>query len=48
MCDTITSIQPKSSGGGSEVTREKKVYEMAEDMLKKLPPVFNMFDIKER
>lgn len=48
MCDTIILIQPKDSGGGAEVTREEKVYEMASDILDKLPLVFNMFVIKER
>lgn len=48
MFDTITMIQPKGSGGGSEVTREDKVSAMTTDMLEKLPSVFNMFDIKER
>lgn len=48
MFDTITAIQPKGSSGGSEVTREDKVYDTVSDMLLKLPPVFKMFDIKER
>lgn len=48
MCDTITLIQPKGSSGGSEITREKYVYEMASDMLRKLPVAFNMFEIKEK
>lgn len=38
VLDTITNIQPKESGGGSGETRESIVYNMAEDMLKKLPP----------
>lgn len=38
VLDTITNIQPKESGGGSGVTREAVVYNMAEDMLEKLPP----------
>lgn len=38
MLDTITNIQPKESGGGSGVTRESVVYNMAQDMLEKLPP----------
>lgn len=48
LCDTITFIQPKGSSGGTEVTREKLVYEMTKDMLKKLPLTFNMFEIKEK
>lgn len=38
VLDTITNIQPKESGGGSGETRESIVYNMAEDMLEKLPP----------
>lgn len=38
VLDTITNIQPKESGGGSGETRESIVYNMSEDMLKKLPP----------
>lgn len=48
MFDTITMIQPKGSGGGSEITREDKVSAMTSDMLEKLPAIFNMFEIKER
>lgn len=48
MCDTITLIQPKGSSGGSEVTREDKVYAMTKDILNKLPPAFNLFTTKER
>lgn len=38
VLDIITNIQPKESGGGSGATRESIVYDMAEDMLEKLPP----------
>ncbi|XP_029343675.1 dynein heavy chain 5, axonemal-like [Acyrthosiphon pisum] len=48
MFDTILMIQPKGSGGGSEVTREEKVYVTSSDLLEKLPLAFNMFTIKER
>lgn len=48
MFDTITMIQPKGSSGGSELTREDKVCAMTSDMLGKLPPIFKMFEIKER
>jgi dynein heavy chain len=37
MLDTIVSIQPKDSGGGSGETRETVVYRLADDMLEKLP-----------
>lgn len=48
MCDTIIWIQPKGSSGGSEVTREDKVYAMTMDILSKLPQAFNLFMTKER
>ena len=38
VLDTIMSIQPKDSGGGSGETRESVVHRMASDMLSKLPP----------
>ena len=38
VLDTITNIQPKEGGGGTGETRESIVYNMAEDMLDKLPP----------
>lgn len=47
MFDTITSIQPKGSGGGGEL-REEKVMSMALDMLNKMPLVFDMFKVKDR
>ena len=37
VLDTIMSIQPKDSGGGSGETRESVVYRLAGDMLGKLP-----------
>lgn len=48
MCDTITLIQPKGSGGGGGATRENTVYNMSTDMLSKLPSAFNAFEVKER
>lgn len=48
MCDTIILIQPKGSSGGSEVTREDKVYAMTKDILSKLPQAFNLYTTKER
>ena len=38
ILDTILSIQPKDSGGGSGETRESVVFRQAHDMLSKLPP----------
>lgn len=38
VLDTIMSIQPKDSSGGTGETRESIVYRIADDMLNKLPP----------
>ncbi|TKS79492.1 Dynein heavy chain 8, axonemal [Collichthys lucidus] len=46
VLDTITNIQPKESGGGSGATRESIVYNMAEDMLEKLPPNYMPHEVK--
>ena len=46
--DTIMSIQPKDSGGGSGETRESVVYNIANDMLNKLPHDYNPHDVKDR
>ncbi|CAH8594477.1 unnamed protein product [Schistosoma turkestanicum] len=48
MLSTIVNIQPKDSGGGGGETRESVVYKMAEDILGKLPPDYNPFEVKER
>ncbi|KAM7379582.1 hypothetical protein PAMP_005128 [Pampus punctatissimus] len=48
VLDTITNIQPKESGGGSGATRESIVYNMAEDMLEKLPPNYVPHEVKAR
>jgi dynein heavy chain len=37
VLETVMSIQPKDSGGGSGETRESIVYKLAGDMLGKLP-----------
>lgn len=47
ILDTILSVQPKESGGGSGETRECIVYQLADDMLRKLPPQYNAFEVKE-
>ncbi|XP_035999780.1 dynein heavy chain 8, axonemal [Fundulus heteroclitus] len=48
VLDTIINIQPKESGGGSGATRESIVYNMAEDMLEKLPPDYVPHEVKAR
>ncbi|TNN84661.1 Dynein heavy chain 5, axonemal [Liparis tanakae] len=48
VLETITNIQPKESGGGSGATRESIVYNMAEDMLEKLPPSYVPHEVKAR
>ncbi|CAJ1072667.1 dynein axonemal heavy chain 8-like isoform X3 [Xyrichtys novacula] len=48
VLETITNIQPKESGGGSGVTRESIVYDMAQDMLEKLPPNYVPHEVKAR
>ena len=37
ILDSILSIQPKDSSGGTGETRESVVYRLADDMLDKLP-----------
>ena len=46
--DTILSIQPKESGGGTGETRESVVYRIAQDMLDKLPPDYVPHEVKAR
>ncbi|KAM6989324.1 dynein axonemal heavy chain 8-like [Tautogolabrus adspersus] len=48
VLETVTNIQPKESGGGSGATRESIVYDMAEDMLEKLPPNYVPHEVKAR
>lgn len=40
-------MQPKEGGGGGGETRESIVYQLADDMLRKLPPKYNAFEVKE-
>ena len=46
VLDTIMSIQPKDSGGGSGETRESVVHHMAGEMLEKLPPDYVPHEVK--
>lgn len=41
------SIQPKEGGGSGGETRENVVFQLADDMLRKLPPQYNAFEVKE-
>ncbi|XP_026149068.1 dynein heavy chain 5, axonemal isoform X2 [Mastacembelus armatus] len=48
VLDTILSIQPKDSSSGGVETREAVVSRLADDMLKKLPPDYGPFEVRER
>ncbi|KAF8767992.1 Dynein gamma chain like protein [Argiope bruennichi] len=48
VLDTILSIQPKDTGGGTGETRESVVYRMAKDMLSKLPQNYIPHEVRER
>lgn len=47
ILDTILSVQPKEGGAGSGETRESVVYNLADEMLRKLPQQYNAFEVKE-
>lgn len=47
VLDTIMSIQPKDSSGGTGETRESIVYRIADDMLNKLPPDYIPHEVYE-
>lgn len=40
-------MQPKEGGGGGGETRESIVYQLAEDMLRKLPPNYVAFEVRD-
>lgn len=48
VVDTIMSIQPKDSSGGTGETREAMVYRISNDMLEKLPPDYIPHEVKTR
>ncbi|XP_053402509.1 dynein axonemal heavy chain 5-like isoform X4 [Mercenaria mercenaria] len=48
ILDTVLSIQPKDSSGGSGETRESMVTRICDDMLEKLPNDYLDFEVKQR
>lgn len=48
MLYTILSIQPKESGAGGGETRESVVTRQTVEMLSKLPPDYDPYEVKER
>ncbi|XP_049886262.1 dynein axonemal heavy chain 8 [Pectinophora gossypiella] len=48
LLDTILSIQPKESGGGSGESREASVYRQSKEMLDKVPSNYDPHEVKER
>ncbi|CAG9855812.1 unnamed protein product [Phyllotreta striolata] len=48
MLDQILAIQPKESGSSTEESRETVVGRLAKDMLGKVPPNYDPFEVKER
>lgn len=47
ILDTILSVQPKEGGSEGGETRESVVYQLADDMLRKLPAAYNSFEVRE-
>ncbi|XP_024940596.1 dynein heavy chain 8, axonemal [Cephus cinctus] len=48
VLDTIISVQPKEAGGGGGESREVSVTRQTKEMLEKLPPAYDPFEVKER
>lgn len=48
MLFTIVSIQPKESSGGGGETREALVARLSKEMLDKLPPNYDPYEVLER
>lgn len=46
ILDTILSVQPKEGGSQGGESRENVVYRLANDMLQKLPALYNSFEVK--
>ena len=47
MILTLTETRPKDSGGGSGISRDDMVQEKARDVRSKLPPDYNLTDVRE-
>ena len=45
---TILDTMPKGAGGGSGLSREDQVDRICEDLLSKVPPMFDKEDTKEK
>ncbi|XP_051153326.1 dynein axonemal heavy chain 8 isoform X1 [Leptopilina boulardi] len=48
VLDTIISVQPKEAGIGGGESREDSVAKQANEMLSKLPPAYDQFEVKNR
>ncbi|XP_043247781.1 dynein axonemal heavy chain 8 [Colletes gigas] len=48
VLDTIVSVQPKEAGVGVGESREVVVTRQAKEMLRKLPPMYDPFEVKQR
>ncbi|XP_015430178.1 PREDICTED: dynein heavy chain 8, axonemal [Dufourea novaeangliae] len=48
VLDTIMSVQPKEAGVGGGESREVSVAKQAKEMLKKLPQMYDPFEVKHR
>lgn len=48
VLDTIISVQPKEAGIGGGESREDSVARQANEMLSKLPPAYDPFEVKNR
>jgi dynein heavy chain len=47
MINTLLETRPKDSGGGGGKTREELVQDKAKEILSKLPPDYNLAEVRE-
>jgi hypothetical protein len=47
MINTLTETRPKDSSGGGGVSRDDMVQEKSRDVRSKLPPDYNLSDVRE-